>query len=432
LLRLTDWGVPKWSIDITPLRTSRDFRNLFLSGTITYLGSMISYVAIPFQIAELTGSFIAVGAVGLVQLVPLIVFGLYGGALADTLDRRRIVLMTEVVALLLVGVLCLNSLSSDPHLWVIYLVAFVLAGNQGLQSPSMNAIIPRVVAHDELAAAGALRMMHHTLGSIIGPAIGGLLIAFGGVAFAYGVDVVSFAVSALFLFRLKSMAPIVEVVEKASIGHILEGVKYAYGRRDLLGTYIIDLIAMIFAFPVAMFPFVAEQFDAPWALGFLYAATAVGALIVTLTSGWTSRVNRHGRMVVFAAALWGLSIALIGIAPGIWWVLIFLVLAGAADMVSGLFRTLIWNQTIPDGVRGRMAGIEMLSYSVGPLLGQVRSSTVASLTSLRFSFASGGLLCVAGVVIAAVLTPTLWKYNSQTDVHAQREREIRGRTEGVN
>lgn len=424
--------MPKWSIDITPLRTSRDFRNLFLSGTITYLGSMISYVAIPFQIAELTGSFIAVGAVGLVQLVPLIVFSLYGGALADTLDRRRIVLMTEVVALLLVGVLCLNSLSSDPHLWVIYLVAFVLAGNQGLQSPSMNAIIPRVVSHDELAAAGALRMMHHTLGSIIGPAIGGLLIAFAGVAFAYGVDVVSFAVSALFLFRLKSMAPIVEVVEKASIGHILEGVKYAYGRRDLLGTYIIDLIAMIFAFPVAMFPFVAEQFDAPWALGFLYAATAVGALIVTLTSGWTSRVNRHGRMVVFAAALWGLSIALIGIAPGIWWVLIFLVLAGAADMVSGLFRTLIWNQTIPDGVRGRMAGIEMLSYSVGPLLGQVRSSTVASLTSLRFSFASGGLLCVAGVVIAAVLTPTLWKYNSQTDVHAQREREIRGRTEGVN
>lgn len=399
---------------------------------MTYLGSMISYVAIPFQIADLTDSFLAVGAVGLVQLVPLILFGLYGGALADTLDRRRIVISTEIVAMLLVGVLCLNSLMPDPHLWVIYIVAFVLAGNQGLQSPSMNAIIPRVVSHEELPAAGALRMMHHTLGSIIGPAIGGLLIAFGGVAFAYGVDVISFAVSAILLFRLRSLAPIVETMEKASIRHILEGVKYAYGRRDLLGTYIIDLIAMIFAFPVAMFPFVAEQFDAPWSLGFLYAATAVGALIVTLTSGWTSRVHRHGRMVVFAAVLWGLSIALVGIAPGIWWVLIFLVFAGAADMVSGLFRTLIWNQTIPDGVRGRMAGIEMLSYSVGPLLGQVRSSSVASLTSLRFSFLSGGLMCVVGVLIAAALTPTLWKYNVQTDVHAQREREVRKKAEGFN
>ncbi|MDO8733053.1 MAG: MFS transporter [Actinomycetota bacterium] len=423
--------MPKLSIDITPLRTSKDFRNLFVSGMVTYLGSMISYVAIPFQIADLTGSFFAVGAVGLVQLVPLVVFGLYGGALADTLDRRRIVLITEVVALLLLSVLCLNSLMSDPHLWVIYFVAFVLAANQGIQRPSMNAIIPRVVSHEELPAAGALRMVQYTLGSIIGPAIGGLLIAVAGVGFAYGVDVISYAVSAIFLFRLRSLGPLLEVVEKASIGHILEGVKYAYGRRDLLGTYIIDLIAMIFAFPVAMFPFVAEQFDAPWSLGFLYAATAVGALLVTLTSGWTSRVNRHGRLVVFSAALWGLCIALIGVAPGIWWVLILLVLAGAADMVSGLFRTLIWNQTIPDGVRGRMAGIEMLSYSVGPLLGQVRSSTVASVTSLRFSFASGGLLCVAGVIIAAVLTPTLWKYNVQTDAHAQREREVRGRVEGA-
>lgn len=417
----------KWSIDITPLRTSRDYRYLFLSGTVTYLGSMITYVAIPFQIADLTGSFIAVGAVGLVQLVPLIVFGLYGGALADTLDRRKIVLVTELLALLFVGLLCLNSLLPDPHLWVIYLVAFLLAGNQGLQSPSMNAIIPRVVAHDELAAAGALRAMHHTLGSIIGPAIGGLLIALGGVGLAYGLDVVTYAASAVLLFRLRSLAPIVEVTERAGIGHILEGVRYAIGRRDLLGTYIVDLIAMIFAFPVAMYPFVAQEFDAPWALGLLYGATALGAMLVTLTSGWTSHVHRHGRLVVFAAALWGICIALVGLAPGIWWVLVFLVLAGAADMVSALFRGLIWNQTIPDGVRGRMAGIEMLSYSVGPLLGQVRSSTAASLTSLRFSFLSGGLMCLAGVVVAALLTPTLWRYDMRTDVHAVRERELRAR-----
>ena len=415
----------KWSIDITPLRTSKDFRNLFTSGMITYLGSMITYVAIPFQVAHLTGSFVAVGAVGLVELVPLILFGLYGGALADTLDRRRIVLWTELAAIVLLAVLCLNSMIPEPQLWLIYVLAFLLAAESGLQSPSLNAIMPRVVKHDELAAAGALRMVRYNVGSIVGPAVGGLIITFGGVGLAYGVDLASYVVSAFFLFKLRSLEPIREVTERAGVAHILEGMKYALSRKDLLGTYIVDLIAMIFAFPIALYPFLAQQFDAPWALGMLYAATAVGALFVTLTSGWTSRMKKHGRFVVIAAALWGLCIALVGIAPNIWWVLIFLMLAGAADIVSGIFRGLVWNQTIPDGVRGRMAGIEMLSYSVGPLLGQVRSSTVASLTSLRFSFASGGLLCVVGVGLAAVLTPALWNYDLDTNEHAQRERDVR-------
>ena len=415
----------KWSIDITPLRTSKDFRNLFTSGMITYLGSMITYVAIPFQVAHLTGSFVAVGAVGLVELVPLILFGLYGGALADTLDRRKIVLWTEIAAIVLLAVLCLNSMIPQPQLWLIYVIAFLLAAESGLQSPSLNAIMPRVVKHDEMAAAGALRMVRYNVGSIVGPAIGGLIIAFGGVGLAYGVDLASYVVSAFFLFKLRSLEPIREVTERAGVAHILEGMKYALSRKDLLGTYIVDLIAMIFAFPIALYPFLAQQFDAPWALGMLYAATAVGALFVTLTSGWTSRMKKHGRFVVIAAALWGLCIALVGIAPNIWWVLIFLMLAGAADIVSGIFRGLVWNQTIPDGVRGRMAGIEMLSYSVGPLLGQVRSSTVASFTSLRFSFASGGLLCVVGVGLAAVLTPALWNYDLETNEHAQIERDVR-------
>ena len=415
----------KWSIDITPLRTSKDFRNLFTSGMITYLGSMITYVAIPFQVAHLTGSFVAVGAVGLVELVPLILFGLYGGALADTLDRRKIVLWTEIAAIVLLAVLCLNSMIPQPQLWLIYVIAFLLAAESGLQSPSLNAIMPRVVKHDEMAAAGALRMVRYNVGSIVGPAIGGLIIAFGGVGLAYGVDLASYVVSAFFLFKLRSLEPIREVTERAGVAHILEGMKYALSRKDLLGTYIVDLIAMIFAFPIALYPFLAQQLDAPWALGMLYAATAVGALFVTLTSGWTSRMKKHGRFVVIAAALWGLCIALVGIAPNIWWVLIFLMLAGAADIVSGIFRGLVWNQTIPDGVRGRMAGIEMLSYSVGPLLGQVRSSTVASFTSLRFSFASGGLLCVVGVGLAAVLTPALWNYDLETNEHAQIERDVR-------
>jgi len=421
--------VAKLSIDLTSIRVSRDFRFLFFSGLITYFGNMITYVALPFQMAQLTNSFAAVGAIGVVELVPLVVFGLYGGTLADTVDRRKLVLLTECGALVFVLVLCANSLIASPQIWLLYVMAFLLSAMDGLQGPSLNAILPRVVSHDQLAAAGALRSVRYTLGAILGPAIAGLLVAFGGASFAYGVDALTFAVSVLFLLRLRPLPPLNEIVERAGVGHILEGVRYALSRRDLLGTYLIDLAAMIFAFPVALFPFVAKEFDAPWSLGLLYASTAVGAFLVTVTSGWISRVHRHGRLVAVSAVLWGLCIGLVSIAPGIWWVLIFLMLAGAADMVSGLFRGLIWNQTIPDEVRGRMGSIEMLSYSVGPLLGQVRSSTAASLTSLRMSFATGGILCVIGVVAAVAFVPAIWAYDVRTNEHAERERQVRGQRE---
>jgi MFS family permease len=201
--------------------------------------------------------------------------------------------------------------------------------------------------------------------------------------------------------------------------------RYAWSRKDLLGTYAVDLIAMIFAFPYALFPFLAKDLGADWALGLLYAAGAVGSLIVSATSGWTSSVHRHGRAIVLAAVTWGIGIALVGVTTSLPLVLLFLAIAGGADMISGIFRGVMWNQTIPDEVRGRMAGIELLSYSIGPLLGQVRSSTAASLTSLRMSFISGGLLCVVGVSLSAIALPSLWNYDDRTNEHAIREREKR-------
>jgi MFS family permease len=213
--------------------------------------------------------------------------------------------------------------------------------------------------------------------------------------------------------------------ERPSLRHIGEGLRYAWGRKDLLGTYAIDLIAMTFAFPYALFPFLAEDLGGAWTLGLLYSAGAVGSLLVTLTSGWTAQVHRHGRAIVFAAMGWGAAMALVGLSTSLPLVLLFLVLAGGADMVSGIFRTTMWNQTIPDEVRGRMAGIELLSYSIGPLLGQLRSSTAASLTSLRMSFISGGVLCIVGVGIAAAALPSLWNYDERTSIDAQRQREAR-------
>ena len=225
------------------------------------------------------------------------------------------------------------------------------------------------------------------------------------------------------LWRLTKVAGSAASDESPSLSHVIEGLRYAWGRKDLLGTYAVDLIAMIFAFPYVLFPFLAEELGAPWALGLLYSAGTVGSLIVSLTSGWVTRVHRHGRAIVVAAMGWGAAVALVGTTTSLPLVLLFLGLAGAADMVSGLFRSTMWNQTIPDAMRGRMAGIELLSYSVGPLLGQVRSSTAASLTSLRMSFFSGGVLCVVGCGIAAFSLPALWNYDVRTSEHAKQRRD---------
>jgi MFS family permease len=410
-------------VDLTPVRESRDFRLILLSGMVTYLGSMITYVALPFQVAQITGSFIAVGLIGLAELVPLVIFGLYGGALADTVDRRVMVIATELASGLLVCVLLVNATLPQPALWPLYLVAVLLAVTDGLQRPSLDAMIPRVVAHDQLAAAGALNSLKWQLGSIVGPAVGGLLLASGGAAAAYAVDAMTFVVSVFLLWRLRSIRATTNGTEAASLRRVVEGVRYAWSRKDLLGTYAVDLIAMTFAFPYVLFPFLAEDLGAPWALGLLYSAGAVGSLVVTLTSGWTGHVHRHGRAIVLAAMVWGAGIACAGIFTSLWPVLVALTIAGGADMVSGIFRGVMWNQTIPDEIRGRMAGIELLSYAVGPLLGQVRASASASLTSLRVSLVTGGMLCVIGVGIAAISLPSLWRYDARTSPEAQRQRE---------
>jgi MFS family permease len=411
-------------MDLAPLRHSRDFRWIFASGLVTYLGSMVTMVALPFQVADLTGSFVAVGLIGVAELVPLIVFGLWGGAIADAVDRRRVVVAAEFAMLALSSILLANALRPEPQLWVIYVVAMLFAAVDGLQRPSLEAIIPRVVAHDELAAAGALNSLRWQVGEIVGPALGGLLIAGFGVWSAYAFDAATFLVSGLALWRLRSIPPS-DSAEPASLRRIGASMRYAWSRKDLLGTYAVDLMAMVFAFPYALFPFLAEGLGAPWSLGFLYSAGAVGSLVATVTSGWTGHVHRHGRAVVLAAIGWGLAIAGVGLATNVWVVLVLLALAGGADMISGLFRMLIWNQTIPDEMRGRMAGIELLSYSIGPTLGQVRATGVAQLTSLRTSLVSGGLMCAVGGVVLAAALPSLWRYDARTDPHAVREREVR-------
>ena len=390
---------------------------------------MITYVAVPFQIKELTNSYIAVGLSGVIEIVPLILFGLYGGVLADYVDRKKMVWATEFASLLLVAILLVNSFLPDPHLVLIYVVIGLFAAVNGLQRPSADAILPRLVGHGDLPAASALMSLRWQLGVIIGPTIGGILISTFSISVGYMADIATFIISLALLLRVRNV-PASPEAEKPSLAGLIEGVRYAFSRQDLLGTYLIDLAAMFFAMPTALIPFWADQLGTPWALGFLYAAGTVGSVAVTLTSGWTKHYRFHGRAVILAAIGWGAAIALAGISHSLYLVLFFLAAAGAADMVSALFRGTIWNQTIPDGFRGRLAGIELLSYSIGPLAGQMRAASMAAVTSLNFSVTFGGVLCILSVGILAIFLPKFRKYDAETNEFAVQMRKIRAE-EGI-
>ena len=381
-------------------------------------------VALPYQIKELTGSYLAVGAIGAVELIPLIIFGLYGGVLADRYDRKKLIWFSEAGALALVIALLINSLAPTPNLLFIYLIAALFSAVDGIQRPSAGAILPRLVSHEDLPAANALMSLRWQLGVIVGPSVGGLLIATYSTSIGFTVDAITYLISLYFLARVKNV-PAFEKSEKPAISALFEGVRYALSRKDLLGTYLIDLAAMFFAMPNALFPFWADHLDAKWSLGLFYAAGTVGSVAVTLTSGWMKNYRFHGRAVIWAAIGWGIAIAFSGLVHSVWMVLFFLAAAGASDMVSALFRGAIWNQTIPDELRGRLAGIELLSYSIGPLIGQLRAAMVASATTLSFSVTSGGISCVIFVAILASFLPTFRKYDVETNEFAARERQIR-------
>ena len=412
-------------LDTSALRQSADFRRIFISGTVSMLGSWITYVTIPLQVKEITNSYAAVGLIGLVELVPMFVFGLLGGAIADTKNRKMVVIVTEFALMVATAVLFINAVMDFNNLYVLYIVAFAYAVCDAIQRPALDSMKPLVLPTDLLASSGALSSLRWTLGSILGPAIGGLIAATAGVEYCYAIDIVSYLISMMFLVRLSKKAT-QRTDASMNIRMVFSGFNYARSRPDLIGTYVVDIIAMLFAFPSALFPFIASEMHANWALGWLYAAMSIGSLIATTTSGWVNRVHHHGRAIVLAACAWGVAIVFAGLAPNIFFVILALIIAGGADMISGLFRGIIWNTTIPLDMRGRLAGIEMLSYMTGPQLGQVRATLVAQWTSLRVSLISGGIFCVVGTASIGYGLRELWNFDNRTNKYAVAERIARG------
>ena len=400
-------------IDISPLRTSRDFRLLWSGHAVSFFGSELAWVAVPFQVYQLTHSTLAVGLISLFALVPLLTMSLLGGAFADAFDRRKVAFFSELSLAAVAAVLVANALLPHPQLWLLYAVTVVDAGLSGLGRPSRDAMVPRLVSKEQLPAAAALMSMYFNVASIAAPALAGVLIALVGLPLTYGIDVLSFGAS-LAAFQSMKNHPPAEDADSMSLKGVLDGLRFLRGRKVLQGTYLIDYAAMIFGMPEALFPAMANsRFGGPQALGLLYAAPAAGALLVSATSGWAGSIRRHGLAITFGVVAWGLAIIGFGVAQPLWLAVLFLAAAGGGDMVSGIFRNAIWNTTIPDQFRGRLGGVAMANYTSGPLLGNFESGAVAAWRGIQFSVISGGVLCLVAAAAVVAIMPQLLRYDSR-------------------
>jgi len=399
------------AFDLTPLRTSRDYRLVYIGQSVSFLGSMVTYVAVPYQMYALTHSALAVGLLGAAELIPLLATALIGGALADVYDRRRLVILAEAGMAAGCLLLVLNARATHPSVLALYALAALMAGLGGLHRPALESMTPRLVGRDLMPAVAALQAFRGNFAMILGPAVGGSLIALAGVGGAYAADLGSFLVSLVALAFVGAVPP-PDGAAPAGRAAIVEGLRYALSRPLLMGTYLVDMNAMIFGMPLALFPAIAERYGGASSVGYLYAAPAMGALIATIFSGWTRHVRRHGLAVAIAAAVWGAGIVGFGLAGSLTSSVVWLALAGGADMVSGLFRMTIWNQTIPDRLRGRLAGVEQISYLSGPLLGHLEAGLVAALWGVRVSIVSGGVLAVIGSLVLSWRLPEFVQYRA--------------------
>jgi MFS family permease len=398
--------MPKLLVDVTPLRQSREFRLLYGGQIISYLGSQMTVVAAPYQVYLLTHSSLMVGLLGLAVLLPLIAGSLVGGALADAHDRRKLLLVAQVLLASMSVGLALNAMSAHPRVWLIFVLVVAQQAFAGLDTPTRTAATPNLVGAENMPAAAALNQLVFTLGIVVGPAVAGLLIAAFGVSSAYWVDAGSFGFAIAALLLMKPMIP-EGGGTRASAASILEGLRFLKGRQALQGTFVIDINAMVFGMPRALFPAIGTALGGPAAVGLLYAAPGAGAFVGAATSGWTSRVDRQGRATVIAVVVWGVTIAAFGFSHWLGLSMVLLALAGAADVVSAVFRNTILQLSVPDRLRGRLSSVHIAVVTGGPRLGDFESGVVAALTTPEFAVVSGGLACVVGALVIARLMPGL-------------------------
>ena len=397
-------------IDLSPLRISRDYRLLFFGQLISAFGTAMSFVVVPVQVYQLTGSTLLVGLLSASEFVLILLMAFVGGAYADFIDKRKMLRLTEIGQTLVTALLVFNATLTHPRVRLLFVCAAAHAGLVALQRPSFESLMQKIVPLELMSSVSALNSLRWNVTTILGPSLAGIILARYGATTAYSIDLLTFVASLTAVFLIRAVPAPTQIEARPNLNSVVEGLQYAWRRKDILGTYLIDMNAMFFGMPAALFPAMATQFGAG-TVGFFYAAPSVGALAATLTSGWARKVNRHGLLVALAAALWGVAIILFGLAHNLYLALFFLALAGGLDMISALFRLTIWSQTIPHYLRGRLAGLELISYTSGPKLGDAEAGIVATLFSVRTSIVSGGVLCVVGTAIISLLIPQFIRYH---------------------
>lgn len=396
-------------IDISPLRESVPYRALWLGQIVSLMGSNMRMVAVAWQVFEITGSTVAVGLVGLAEVVPLIVFSIIGGALVDTRDRRRLIAGAEIGLMLTSGALAAVAFSADPSVLLIYVITAIASALNAIDRPARSSLVPHLVPEGKLTAAMALRQVLFQTTTIIGPAVGGVLIATFDLGWVYIVDALTF-VAALYALRWIPLIPMEVTEPTTQIQTILEGLRFAARTPVLMSIFVIDLVAMIFGMPRAVFPALSEStfHMGPQGVGLLYAAPAVGALIGALTTGWVTNVGRQGLAVLLSVAAWGAAITLAGLSTfSIALTLLFLALAGAADVFSAVFRGTILLERTPPALLGRVNSLNIMVVTGGPRLGDVEAGLVAGVVGPAPSIVVGGLACLVGTGAVAAWFPSL-------------------------
>lgn len=414
--------IRRLAVDVAPLRDSRNFRLLWIGELVSETGSNITLVALYIQVYRLTGSALAVGMIGLVQLVPLVAVTVLGSPLVDRMDRRRLLLVAQAGQAAASALLVAGALAGRPSLALVYLGAAAIAGLSGFALSVRTAITPNLVPRSQLPAALALNQAMWNTCLIVGPALGGIIVARAGLAWAYGIDVVSFSAAILAAALMSALPPqrdpdrMADSVEPTGGWRsILAGFTYLRGRRVLQSVFFVDLIAMTFGMPRALFPILATtQFHAgPEVVGILFSAVSVGALTSALTSGWIRRVSRQGLAVLIAVAVWGLGIVGFGLAGDRLGVaIVCLAVAGAADVISAVFRGTILQSSVPDDLRGRISAVNIVVVTGGPRIGDVEAGLVAALASPTVSVIAGGLACIVGVVALGLALPSFARYRA--------------------
>jgi MFS family permease len=388
-------------VDTTPLRVSPDFRRLWVGQAVSSLGLMITAATLPYQVFHQTGSSLAVGLLGLAQLGPLLVFSILGGALADSLDKRRLLLGMTATGLVCSSLLAANASLDHPHLWVLYLLGAVSSAVLASSYPALRSLLPLLVEEELRPAAFALQSTYGSFGMMAGPAVGGLLISAFGLTSAYAVDAATYFI-AVVVFAGLAPSPPVPGSSRASRASVLQGLRFLRGHSVVMSIFGIDLLAMVFGMPRALFPALADRLGGgPTLYGLLLSSVAAGSFVASLLSGWTTRVRRQGRAVLWAVAAWGAAIAIAGVTRVPALVLLMLAIAGGADMISAVYRGAIAASVTPDEFRGRVSGVELAVYAGGPVLGDVEAGVVGGLAGVQFAIISGGIACVAAAAFFA-------------------------------